>query len=71
MLEELARLLDEAGLVLTFDRFRDNTKGCGPHCKAWERGPRTEWCPNHKAAIERGEYTPREKTEEDDGNSKG
>jgi hypothetical protein len=57
--DELGELLDEAGLTVTFDRFRDSTKGCGPHCKAWERSDSTEYCENHKAAIARGEYKER------------
>jgi hypothetical protein len=56
--KRLDNLLGEAGLRVTFDRFRDVTKGCGPHCKAWVEGPRTEWCENHRAAIESGEFTP-------------
>ncbi len=57
-IEELCDLLDEAGLVVTFDRFRDNTNGCGIHCKAWCGSKAETYCSNHNDAISRGEYTP-------------
>lgn len=56
LFKELGKLLDEAGLKFTFDTFRDSTKGCGPHCKAWERTESKVYCPNHLMAIENGEY---------------
>jgi hypothetical protein len=55
-IEELCKLIDEAGLKVTFDPFRDMTKGCGSHCRAWERSDSESYCENHRAAIERGEY---------------
>jgi hypothetical protein len=55
---ELDEILSSSGLRVTFDRFRDSTKGCGPHCLAWERGTGSDWCENHKAAMQRGEYKP-------------
>jgi len=57
--DELLNLVKEAGLTVTFDPFRDSTKGCGPHCKAWERTTSDTYCVNHTAAIERGEYKPK------------
>lgn len=54
--EALVELLEDAGVTVTFDRFRDVTKGCGPHCVAWAESRSREYCSNHRAAIERGEY---------------
>jgi Zn finger protein HypA/HybF involved in hydrogenase expression len=58
LFSELGSLVEAAGLQFTFDIFRDSTKGCGPHCKAWERTESKTYCSNHLAAIERGEYKP-------------
>ena len=59
LIDDLVKLLEEHNLVVTFDIFRDSTKGCGKHCLAWERGHGTTYCVNHQAAIDRGEYTPK------------
>lgn len=54
-IEELFKLLDESGCKVTFDMYRDNTKGCGDHCRGWN--PRqTTYCPNHMKAILNGDY---------------
>jgi hypothetical protein len=53
---ELGRLLDNAGLTLTFDRFRDITKGCGSHCKAMYPYTSVNYCTNHEKGIRDGEY---------------
>jgi hypothetical protein len=54
-IEELSKLLKESGATVTFDPYRDNTKGCGDHCRGWnlERGA---FCANHTGAIFRGDY---------------
>jgi hypothetical protein len=54
--EELGELLNQCGLIPTFDPYRDNTKGCGKHCRGWALSTSTEFCSNHKDAILRGDY---------------
>jgi hypothetical protein len=54
-MDELAKLLDESGVTITIDRFRDVTKGCGDDCRGMNPSARN-WCPNHLGAILRGDY---------------
>ncbi len=54
--KQLDALLSKGGFVVTLDPYRNITKGCGLHCKAWERSDSGECCENHQAAIERDDY---------------
>lgn len=57
-IDELCKLIEDAGLTVTFDPFRDITKGCGKHCRGFYPYTSETYCENHKAAIVRGEYKP-------------
>lgn len=54
-IDDLIQILKETGAKVTFDIYRDNTKGCGDHCRGWN-GKRETYCDNHVRAIMRGDY---------------
>ena len=53
--KELCDLLNEAGVTVTIDYYRDISKGCGTWCRGWNKEAQT-FCGNHMEAIRRGDY---------------
>ena len=50
-------LLEIAGdKKISFDPYRDITKGCGEHCRAWEDDANKDFCSHHKEAILKGDF---------------
>lgn len=53
--DDLCDILNESKVKVTFDMYRDSTKGCGDHCKGWN-SKADSWCDNHKNAMFSGDY---------------
>lgn len=52
--ERLLKKLEDGNFRLTFDQFRDSTKGCKRSCPGWEGGG--DWCDEHLFALKCGLY---------------
>lgn len=55
LVDDLLEIIKDSGARVTFDRFRDITKGCGDHCIGMNESAKS-YCENHTQAIRDKEY---------------